>query len=355
MGLPKINIQFKELGSTGIRRSGRGVVALILKDDSAVSKEYKRLDQVSELDFKSSNYEYIQDVFRGAPSKVIIEVVAEVDGVVDSAVQKLKNKRFNYLAMPEASKEESTALISFIETSRQQDNKTFKLVAANEPADSELIINFTTDGIETDDRNYTTQEFTARIAGVLAGLSLSRSATYFVLPEVNSIQAIENADTAIDAGELILVDDGEKIKIGRAVNSLVTLSDGVDGDGKGEAYKKIKIVEGLHLVEEDIRNTFEDYYIGRYVNDYDNKVLFVTAVNSYLQELERGYVLDRGFENLVGVDVDAQQKYIESKGVSTIDLSEQEIKEYNTGSQVFINGRMKFVDAMEDLDFNIYI
>lgn len=349
--LPQINVNFFEERVNAIRRGERGVVALIVKDDtpSFTTKEYKRVDKVESTEFTAENLAYIKDVFKGKPSKVIIEVVA-VEGDIQDALTRLKTKRFNYLAMPEAEALDKTAITEFITNSNELDNRTFKTVLANEAADNEAIINFTTEEIVVEDKTYTSQEFTARIAGLLAGLGLDRSATYYVLDEVESIKAIAEPDEAIENGELILIDDGEKIKIGRAVNSLTTTT-----ETKGESFKKIKIVEGVHLMKEDIRKTFEDYYVGKYTNDYDNKVLFTTAVNAYFRQLEKGYVLDRSYPNKSEVSLDAQIEYVESKGILTDGMTEQAIKEYNTGANVFIKANVKFVDAMEDLEFNVYM
>lgn len=351
MGLPKINVNIIEEMVNMIRMGGRGVVAIVIKDDTPdfATKEYKRVDKVSELDFTAVNFAYIKDVFKGKPSKVLVEVVAS-EGEVDIALERLATKRFDYLVMPDAAALDKTAITTFIVNKNDLDKKTFKAVLANQDADNESIINFTTDEIKVGEKTYTTSEFTARIAGILAGIGLDRSVTYYVLPEVESIKAIEDADEAIDNGELILIDDGEKIKIGRGVNSLTTTT-----EEKGESFKKIKIVEGIHLMKNDIRRTFEDNYVGKYTNDYDNKVLFVTVVNSYFKQLEKEYVLDRSYQNKAEISLEAQVDYIESKGVMTDDMSEQEIKEYNTGSNVFVKANVKFVDAMEDLEFNIFM
>lgn len=352
MGLPQINITFREKGVSAIKRSGRGIVALILKDDtpSFASKEYKRLDEVEKEDFTEDNYDYLVQVFRGTPSKVIVEVIDTESGEVSEALGRLKNKRFNYMAMADAEVDDNTEIESFIQSSNEIDNKTFKAVLANQDSDSDVIENFTTNGIVVGEKTYTAEQYTPRIAGLLAGISLDRSATYFVLPEVEAIDSIDEPGVAIDNGELILIDDGEKIKIGRAVTSLVTTT-----TDKGDSFKKIKIVEGTHMMQDDIRNTFEDEYVGKYINDYDNKVLFVTACNAYLKELEKSYVLDRSFENKIEIDLDSQRLFIEGKGITTEDMSEQEIKEYNTGSNVFVKANVKFVDAMEDLDLNIFM
>ena len=75
---------------------------------------------------------------------------------------------------------------------------------------------------------------------------------------------------------MIIVYDGEKFKIGRGVNSLTTFT-----ATKTEDVRKIKIVEGMDLYMDDIRDTFEEYYVGKVINDYDNKQMFVAAIGAY--------------------------------------------------------------------------
>ena len=61
----------------------------------------------------------------------------------------------------------------------------------------------------------------------------------------------------MDNGKLILINDGTKIKIARGVNSLTTTS-----DSKGDDFKKIKIMEAVDMIRDDIRTTFEDEFVG---------------------------------------------------------------------------------------------
>ena len=102
------------------------------------------------------------------------------------------------------------------------------------------------------------------------------------------------------------------------------------------------------MYQDDIRSTFEDAYVGKVINDYDNKQAFVAAIRAYQKSLE-GNVLDRSFDNTAAVDIEEQRRYIESKGINTTDMSDIDIAKYNTGSKVFISSNVKFVDAMEDL------
>ena len=165
-----------------------------------------------------------------------------------------------------------------------------------------------------------------------------------MLDEVTSITSSTTPDTDVENGELILINDFEKIKIGRAVNSKKTLS-----AGEIEDMKKIKLTEAADMIKEDISTAFADEYVGKVGNSYDNKVAFCAAINSYLKDITSEGVLYDKFDNSVSVDIAAQAAYLKSQDVDTSEMSDEEIKNYNTGSQVFISGNIQFQDAMEDL------
>ena len=50
-----------------------------------------------------------------------------------------------------------------------------------------------------------------------------------------------------------------------------------------------------------------------------------------------------------------QDAWLQEQGVSTVDMSEQEIKEANTGTHVFIQLFVTPIDAMEDVTVDIYL
>lgn len=353
MGLPEILIEFRTKAVSAVQRSARGIVALILKDDTNTSfdtKVYKSIDEVDSADWTATNKDYISLAFMGTPSKVIVERIDTTATDYNEALSRLKNKKWNYLAIPDIVTADVATIATWIKTERDVNKKTFKAVLPNHSADHEGIINFSTDnikrvGVETP---YTTAQYTARIAGILAGLPLNRSATYFVLSEVESIEESADPNADIDAGKLILINDGSKIKIGRAVNSLTSTT--VE---KGNVFKKTKVIEGVDLVRDDIRDTFESSYVGKVINNYDNKQLFFASVNAYFKTLAEEDVLDANYDNKAEIDVEAQRTYLQGIGVDVDSLTEQQIKEYNTDSKVFAKANVKFVDAMEDLQFTV--
>ena len=183
----------------------------------------------------------------------------------------------------------------------------------------------------------------------MAGLPLSQSCTYYELEEIVDAQLAADADAEIDSGKLIVIFDGEKYKLGRGVTSLVTVS-----DTNPEDFKKIKIVEGMDVITYDIQSTFMDTYVGKVANSYDNKQIFVGAVNDYLRQL-LNTVLDGEGENYVKVSAEGNREYLEEKGTDTSEMTYQELLEANTGPWLYLEGTCSFLDAMEDMDLKMYM
>lgn len=146
MGLPKILIEFKTLAETLIARSERGIVAVILKDNSNTTKTvvYTKESEIVKSHYTATNLAYLSLVFMGGPSKVIVERVQTSDDISD-ALERLKNKRWYYLAVPGLGDGETDTVVEYIKEQRTQYHKTFKAVLPLAAADNEGIINFATD------------------------------------------------------------------------------------------------------------------------------------------------------------------------------------------------------------------
>ncbi len=117
-------------------------------------------------------------------------------------------------------------------------------------------------------------------------------------------------------------------------------------------FKKIKIREGADIIKNDIYTAFNDDYVGKLNNTYDNKQAFIGAVNSYFSGLA-GTVLDGNEENYVDIDVEKTRQYLKENGRNVDEMTEQQIREANTGSRLFLSGRICLLDAMEDLDMTL--
>lgn len=382
-GLPKVLINFKTLSTTAIQRSARGIVVLILKNEiEDTSKNYKIYDttDIPEKGLRERNVDLIKKCLLGTPYKLLVytlptEEVQNAGTTQADILKELANIKWNYIASPQGTAEEQKELATWIKSQRVNKKKTFKAIVANvKEADDMGVINFTTDKIRTDnpsfadalskaggdrekvDSNiteyltYNTAEYTARIAGILAGLPLDRSATYYALPEIIDCQSYEDIDENISKGELVLFDEGDDngVKIGRACNSLHTFTTDI-----GQDFRYIKIIEAIDMITDDIRDTFKNYYIGKVINDYNHKMNLIAAIFVYFDGL-KGNVLDASETavNKVDIDVMANKNYATLKGRKVEDMSVQELRETNTGTQVFLVGTITPVNAMEDLTIN---
>ena len=411
LGLPQITITFASQASTSIARSARGVGSLIFNDSNVTDADgvkYYTIEDSTDIPsgIDDSNADLIQKALLGTPNKLHVYFIPpatheeeqeqekvverEVDGetVTDTvietitvtvnatvtqadALKKCADVRFNYIAHPTGTTQDQQNLATWVQTQRGKRDKTVKAVVSHYDADSYGVINFTTDKIRINNPayrdalalvdgdvsavdpdipqyiTYTSTQYTARIVGILAGLGLDRSATYYTLAEIVDVAEYDDIDEHINKGELCLFDekDGNGVKIARGCNSLHTFTSSIGFD-----FRFIKVIETIDLIKDDIRDTFRSNYVGKISNTYDNKMLLIAAINAYFNSLQ-GNVLDRTSTdtNYVEIDYDKNYDYAKQKGADVASMTEQAILEYVTGTDVFLRGYIRPVNSVEDL------
>ncbi len=150
-------------------------------------------------------------------------------------------------------------------------------------------------------------------------------------------------------GKFSLYNDDGAVRVNMAVNSKTTF----DSTWKSDT-RFIKIVEGMCIVCDDIRDTFKNYWQGIYINDYDNKMNFCSNVNKvYFKELQPN-VLNADYDNKIEIDLEAQKKAIVLDGrYDPNDMSELEILKFGTGADVYLSGDVMFANTMVNLSLEI--
>ncbi len=353
-GLPEININFIEAARTGIAMGDRGIVAVIIKGAGAPGMYKLTGPEQIPATWSEANREYITNAFLGnvtRPRSVLVAVIGASAENLTDALEMLATQYFDYLvAPPTCSETEAESVAAWVkERWAEQDCK--RAVLPDCAADFEGVVNFTTTGIVLKSgKTKTAAEYCSRIAGLICGTPLSQSCTSAVLSEVSDVMRLTRAqmDEAVENGEFIIYNDGSKVKVGRGVTSLTTLAN------KSEQYQKVKIVDTLCQIRADISTTISDSYIGKFANSYDNKCVLITAISDYFKQLEAAGMLAQGYSS-VSIDLAAQRKYITEHGGDVNDMSEDEIKQYPTGSQVFLAATIRVLDAIEDVTINIGI
>lgn len=351
---PKFKVEFKELAVLAIQRQQRGDVVMILNDDTNADLDkvvYRGLGDVDKDDYTTENYDLLTLAFLGNPSKVIV-IKAEEE--IADTLAKLQYFNNYTLCYPEGDATDFTAIGNFIKGVRAKNNYSKAILGNALSPDALYIINFATDGIKAnvngEVKEFTAGEYTARIAGALSGLAPSRSLTYFELPEIVECNLAEDADAEAAAGKMVILHQDGSFKLGRAVNSLVTLTDGIT-----EAFQKIRVVDILDQIANDIVATFRLYYVGKYTNNFTNKNRFIAAINAYLLGLANEGLLEIENDNVVYLSAEKIKLYLEGKGVDTSKLTYKELIRQNTGSKVLLDGVCSPTDAMEDLDLGMYL
>lgn len=350
---PLVSVTFTELGISAITRGDKGTVALIVRDEAELAPF--TISQASQTPEKlgKETQDYIKRTFLGYvnPPKKVIVYVLFADGRLADALDYMAAQVFDYICGPaDCTAEEAADIASWVKSQRLNNGAKFKAVLPNHPADNYAIVNFTGDAMTDGATVWPTAGYCSRIAGLLAGTPMKIAATYAPLPELSDCARFtkEESDEAVGNGELALRWDGRKVKLDRAVTSLVTTSQGML-----DSFKKIKIVEIMDLIRTDITATAEDEYVGKYANTYDNKLLLITAIRGYFMGLEQSQLVQPGYT--VDLDVDAIEQYLMSRGANTGEMTERQLREADTGSHVFVKVRCKILDAIEDIAIKVEI
>ncbi len=353
---PQFKVSFKELAVLTIQRQQRGSVVMILKDDTTENDKivYKGLGDVNAADYTAENYDRLTLAFLGNPSKVIVIKAAEDTDTFNEVLAKLDYYNNYTLCYPEGEASEFTAIANYLKGVRAKNNYSRAVLGGAMSPDAEYIINFTTDDIQAnvngEVKTFSAGDYTARVAGALSGLTPSRSLTFYELPEIVEAPLSGDPDKDVADGKLIILHQDGTYKFGRAVNSLTTLTDGVT-----EAFQKIRVVDIIDMIANDIVTTFRTGYVGKYTNNFTNKNRLIAAINAYLLSLATDGLLEIENDNVVYISYEKTKLYLEGKGVDTSEMTYNEVIRANTGSNVFLDGVCSPTDAMEDLDLGMYL
>lgn len=367
-GLPSFSMIFIELAATAIARSARGIVGIIMKDDTDQSfnkKAYYSAADVKEVEWGEKNYKILKRlVFKGAPFKVLVYRLNEDATDLKPALEYFKRAEPNYMAYPGGTTLEHADLVSWLKSIRNEQSirkSTIKLITVDQDADHEAVIEMPSvqNRFVVEGETFNAFEYTACHAGCAAGVPLNSSLTYYKHPWIDDMDLIDESagksvEDYIKEGKLVIDYDGKNYKVMRGVTSFVTPS-----DTKNRSFSKIRLMEIMDLNMKDIRETYDDYYLGKYQNFYGNKKLFMGAVNAYLGTFKEGGQLDPAHANKMDVDLAAHKTFLLEQGEDeeyVNGLSEYQLRRVNTADKLFANIKdYKPTDVMEDCVIKAYL
>lgn len=348
MGLPIINLEFKALAQSANTRAERGILAIVVQDatdTSFTTKTYTKASEVESSDWTAANYADILRAFDADPYKVIVVRMGTSDAA-SSVASAISQVPANWFCSNVADYQNaiSTAIKNINSTNARARRP--KAIVYNVTANDMHVVNVANATVTLAGAEDTTDmvNYLPRLGGILASLPLTESATYYELDDLDDIAEVTNIDTAIDGGKFCLFKDDDSIRIARGVNSLTTVTDDMTED-----MKKITVVEGMDIMQEDIIKTFKANYLGRMKNTADNQALLVAEIYGYMKDLEKETIITMDEDDTVEINVDAMREAWTEAGTDVSELSDSQVKRKTFRAKVFVKASCTVLDAMEDL------
>lgn len=352
MGMSNITVTFRTAGETLTERNSRGSIFMILRGAVPASNPVT-ITEEGEIPSSVSkeNSRYIKMALKGAktaPKKVTVYFVG-LEAEITDALAFAAVHYFDYIVMPTVKSDGLTDTIKDWVIAQKAFGNMIRAVLPDCEADSQYVINFVTEAVITADGTFTAEQFCPRVAGIIAGTELSHSVTHTAIPEATDCTRLSTAamDEMVNAGKLFVFFDGEKVKLSRGVNSLQTLS-----AEQNEQFKKIKPVETMVKIRQDLIRLSEDGYIGKYANTYSNRCILLAVFGDYFD----GCMTDGLISSYeVSFNVLAIKNAMKKANIDYSDMSDEQIVAYDFGTGVYISAKIRILDAIEDVDMLIEI
>lgn len=305
---PGLYINFRDAALASIAGGARGIVGIPIFTYTGTAESGKFYTVESESDamdlLGAANVGPVKFVLQGGAKEVLIYAVPALGDLETAAEQYTKirdefeAREFNVFVYPtvvDALAQTDTK--AWVKRNREE-GKHFMYVAggsAEDDADStlgnarsailkdEYIVNLITGAVLADGTEVQSADYAPYIAGLIAGTQINKSVTYAELPIADVTKRLKNSEikTALIAGSLVLVKDGNKVRI----------EQGVTTDSDLSARGKIRKTRARQAIATDIPATARDNYIGKVDNNPAGQAALISAITRYLETMEINNVL----------------------------------------------------------------
>ncbi|BFH63906.1 phage tail sheath family protein [Paenibacillus azoreducens] len=222
--------------------------------------------------------------------------VLTLDNVTDPAL------RSSIVAWVKRVRSEGKGIIATLGGTAADDKSTdavSKAVSRSASINNEGVVNVGSGAIIAN-KEYSSAQVAAWVAGLIAGQSLSQSTTYAESPfdDVTRRWTRSEQEKAVRGGVFLLIHDGRKVKVLRGINSLVTLQ-----IGQNNSWKKIRTIRVMDAINGDLQRTAEDVYIGKVNNTEEGRLALIGACKEYMRTLAQSNVIEaNGYDVILDPD-----------------------------------------------------
>jgi len=356
--LPLLDINFKQLSQSFIARSERGVAIFIIRDDTDKTFSYKEYLDQEELDidtalYTDDNFLNLSDIVGFGVAKLVV-IRIDVAGHMPEALTIIGNKLKTGWVSTVGTQEDYIAIATWVKT-RASEGRTYMTLGYKlTMPDNEFIHNFTNPTVTCKDirGKVVGVNYIPSLLAIACVCNVTRGMTYYICKNLKEVEPVADVKTALNNGELILINDFDKVRVGTAINSLVTID---ETKGKFEDMRYIEIMEATNMIQDDIREIYKNDYVGACKNNLDNQMIFISAVNTYFGDLAEIEILDNKYDNLSFVSIAKQRKAWESIKPEAKTWDDTKVKNMSFKRSTFLGADIKVLGSMMNLDFDVSI
>lgn len=174
---------------------------------------------------------------------------------------------------------------AFVRRLREDEGKKVQAVVTNYPlADYEGVISVKNGVVLSDGTTITAAQTVAWVAGATAGATVSQALTYTAYDDAVDVSpryTNSQIEAALVAGEFVFTPSNGRAIVEQDINTLHSFT--VD---KGKQFRKNRVLRVLDGIANDLKATFENYYLGKVDNNADGRNLLKSETISYMNTLQ---------------------------------------------------------------------
>lgn len=197
----------------------------------------------------------------------------------------VQHETFHAMALPVDDPVIKGAALSFVRDMREKEGKKVQVILADyASADYEGVISVKNGVILDSGQTLSNTLATVYVAAMTAGANVNQSNTYAAYEGAIGVDIkYLNSEiiAALQKGEFVFVEKGDKVMVEQDINSFTGYS-----PEKGKAFSKNRVLRVLDGLSNDIKQIFEDFYIGKADNNHDGRNIFKAEIVHYLETLQ---------------------------------------------------------------------
>lgn len=228
---------------------------------------------------------------------------------ISAALAALESYKFNILAISQTASATKAQAVQWIESLRNDKGVKVQCVVCEYAGDSEAVIS-TWQGYRLEDGTEVSMaQAVLAVAGMEAGAAITQSLSGAVVPGAVAVidppQTHDEIVDALNAGKLVLSRRGDgSIVIEKDQNTLHTFT-----PKHGYVFSKNRPIRVIDQIGNDVRDLWNNTYLGKVSNDEDGRSIFKNDLVSYFKTLEKiGAIQNFRVDDLIvlpGNDTDA--------------------------------------------------